>query len=413
MKRWIRLMAILCVLAFLGSCGVPGELSYSLEAAGEMFSPETWELEALSTPLYTDGAPAILWGREQLDEHTRNAYDRMSQAIAAYQEEPLQVAASAEEIKLILEAIRIDHPEYFWFDGKASFVTTSLAGMNLRTECTFTYNLDRTQVQLNHQAVRQYTAACLSAVEVSGAETDYDKILAVYRYLIEHTDYDLTDTDQSILGVMTRHSGTCAGYARAFQYLMSQLGIPCVLAMGEDADGAPHGWNMVQCEGEWYQMDVTWGDPLDENNAPGDGIQYTYCMITDEEMYRDHTLTGSLPMPECTGTRWHYFRREGLLFETWSAEAYQEAMASAAAQGTEWFSVRFTGEAAYQEACAALFEQEEIWDILRQSGAISPAEETVAYTRKDDQYEISVKLSPAEDTVSVVNEYTIEGSQPW
>ena len=415
MKRRIRLIALICILALLGGCGQLGELSYSLETVDEMFSPETQELAVLETqtPLYTDGAPAILWGREQLDEETQRAYDDMSAAIAAYQETPLVVNAGAEEIRMILDALRIDHPEYFWFDGKASFVSTTLAGVNIRTECTFEYNLTREEIQVAHQTVRQYTAACLSAVELSGAQSDYDKILAVYRYIIEHTDYDLSDPDQSILSVMIRHRGTCAGYSRTFQYLMSQLGIPCTLAMGEVSGGEAHGWNMVQCGGNWYQMDVTWGDPLDEYNNPGSTLQYTYCMLTDQEMYRDHTLTSLIPMPRCDSTEYHYFTRLGRLYADWSPAEYEAAMASAVENGETWFAVRFTNQEAYEAACADLFDLENIWTILRETGGADAFSESVSYTRQDAQYEISVKLEPPVFTESSVNEETYEGSEPW
>ena len=382
------------VLMLLGGCGLSDSVLRVSEGVGAIHGPGVQETAVLETssPLYTDAEPPVLWGRAQLTDREQAAYDLMSQAVAAYRETPLEVDADAEEIQLVLTAIRMDHPEYFWFDGQASFVTSTLAGVPIRTECSFSYSMDREEIREAHQKIRQYTAACLSTLEISGAASDYDRILGVYRYLIDHTDYISQETDQSILSVMERHQATCAGYARSFQYLMGQLGIPCTLAVGLDESGEPHGWNIVKCNGEWYQMDVTWGDPVGADGLPGSEIQYSYCLITDEEMYRDHTLTGEIPVPVCTATACNYFRREGLLFDAWDPAAYEAAMDEAVKRGQSWFSVRFLTGEAFDAAQNELFREETVWGMLQRAGTTDASATHVTYTCKELQREISVKL---------------------
>ena len=394
-KRPLCLFLSVCLLmTLLGGCGLSDSVLRLYEKTDALRGPDVRETAVLETrsPLYTDAEPPMLWGREQLSEKEQAVYDRMVAAVAAYRETPLEVDANAEELQVIMTAIRMDHPELFWFDGQASFVTSTLAGVPIRTECSFTYSLDRAEIQQAHQKIRQYTAACLSALELSGAASDYDRILGVYRYIIEHTDYSATEADQGILSVMDRHQATCAGYARSFQYLMGQLGIPCTLAMGLDESGESHGWNVVLCDGEWYQMDVTWGDPVGADGRPGNEIQYTYCLITDQEMYRDHTFTGEIPIPVCTATACNYFAREGLAFSSWSPDAYEYALARALERGASWFSVRYSDPAAFEAARHALFEEEAIWEMLRRTGAADGSATHVIYTCKELQREISVKL---------------------
>lgn len=392
MRAVSRLVCTIFICTLLSGC-VSVTKAQTAQSAVQVPTAQATEVvvEETAAPLYTDGSPAVLWGREQLTEHAQAAYDLMSQAIAGYQEDPVTVDADAQEVELILTALRIDHPEYFWFDGETSFVTTTYASAAVSTECTFTYTLDRAEIQAAHQQVRQYTAACLSSAALAQAESDYDKILAVYRYIIENTDYVLSETDQSILSAMSLHQATCAGYARTFQYLMNQLGIPCTLALGTDASGGAHGWNIVQCGGQWYQLDVTWGDPVTADGLPGDRTQYTYCLVTDQELYRDHTLTSDLPMPECTAVADNYFRRENLYFDTWDPDAVAEAMARSAE--SPWFDCRFSNQAAYQAAVTALFEEGQVVDLLDQSLGQDPDRTQVVYTQNDLFYEISVKLT--------------------
>lgn len=394
MKRFSRLISLTCILGILGGCGLSGEIRQHTDPVSAVQAAETQEPSVLEfqAPLFPDAAPAILWGRQQLPEQVQAAYDRMSEAIACRREAPLVVDADTGDISLILTALRIDHPEYFWFDGEASFVSTTLAGVNIRTECAFTYTMDLSEIQAAQQQIQQYTAACLSSPALTQAQTDYEKILGVYRYIIESTDYVLSETDQSILSVMGRNQATCAGYARAFQYLMGQLGIPCTLALGEGPSGESHGWNMVQCGGYWYQIDVTWGDPVDSDDQPGHSIQYTYCMVTDQEIYRDHTLVSEIPMPVCTDSTYNYFIQSGRQFNVWDAVAYEAAMAEAVRQGERWFSVRFADPDSYRAAASALFDQGQIWGVLTRCGISDRDPNRVVYTQNDTFYEISVQL---------------------
>ncbi len=386
MKRLTRLTILLYLFALLSGCGLSSlDVSQNGIQAGEVR-----DMLEFRAPIYTDAEPVLLWGRQQLSGSAQRAYDQLSEAIACHREDALEVDVDSTEIQQILTALRIDHPEYFWFDGEASFVTSTLAGVEYRTECTLSYTKSLEELQEAHQQVQQFTAACLSSPEVAGAQSDYDKILGVYRYIIEHTDYVLAETDQSIISVMGRQKATCAGYSRTFQYLMTQLGIPCTLALGEGEDGVPHGWNMVQCDGSWYQIDVTWGDPVDSGQNPGSGIQYTYCLVTDDEIYRDHTLVSEIPMPVCTSTADNYFIREGRYFETWDGAVYASAMAQAVNQGENWFSVRFSSLGSYEAAREALFGEGKIWDMLTDCGIASL--DHVTYTQNDQFYEISVQL---------------------
>ena len=59
--------------------------------------------------------------------------------------------------------------------------------------------------------------------------------------------------------------------------------------------GEAHAWNLVKCDGEYYYVDTTWGDPvfLQEENALetiGNEITYDYLCCSDDELLKTHTL---------------------------------------------------------------------------------------------------------------------------
>ena len=396
MKRKLTAVLLCASLALLTGCGLSDQFSIFRSSREETIAlpalhTETPEAPTFQTPLLQLPVEPMLWAREQLPENLRASYDALDAAIACHQEERIQVEAAPEEIQLVLTALSMDRPEYFWFDGQASYVTTtSLLGEQMAVELNYTMTLPEAQIAL--QQVESYAARCLAAPDVASAQTDYDKIIAVYRYIIEQTDYVLSEQDQSFLAVMTKGQGTCAGYARTFQYLMHRMNIPCTLALGCGEGGENHGWNVVYCDGGWYHIDVTWGDPVDASGAPGHSLEYTYCMLTDDEIFRTHTPDGDIPLPECSDVSCNYFRKSGLQLSQWDSVKYESLMRGALERGETWLTVRFDHAEDQAAALNALITNSGIMTILRNCGVEIP-QDGVTYSHNDIFYEISVKIS--------------------
>lgn len=391
MKRVIP--AVLLIAALLTGCAVPGlsAAQANLSAQDEFFAGNAQQTEQYR-PALLEPQQVCLWGRQQLEPELQTVYDQLAQAAACHDEEPVSVDADQEQVRLCLLALRTDHPEYFWFDGEGTYVTTSVPVLEDSTSVTLTYTMTEEDARAQLPQVERYVADCIASLD--GAENDYQKILGVYQYIIRQTDYVLDVQDQSIISVMTQHQGTCAGYAKTFQYLMNRLNIPCTLALGTGQNGENHGWNIVQCGGDWYQVDVTWGDPVDENGAPGTSLEYTYFMLTDEEMYRDHVLDSSLPVPICAATTYNYYRQAGLQLPGWDSVSYESLLRSAAAAGERWLNVRFDRREDYDAAIQTLITQGGILTIMDNCGLTVP-DSGITYSRNDTFLEFSVQLPAA------------------
>jgi hypothetical protein len=84
---------------------------------------------------------------------------------------------------------------------------------------------------------------------------------------------------------------------------MQKMGIPCAYVLGY-ALGGYHAWNIVQLDGEYYAMDVTWDDPL---GAAPNQFYYNYFNITDQEISSDHIRSDvSVQIPAALGTACSY-----------------------------------------------------------------------------------------------------------
>ena len=390
MKRTISAALLLTIL--LTGCSLPSFRAEQVAPSSEqddLYAAQTQQPAATYQPVLVQCKSPLLWGREQLEPELQTVDDLLDHAVACRSDEPVAVDATQDQVWLCLNALRTDHPEYFWFDGEGTYSTVSVPLLGDSTNVTLSYSLTLDEINALLPKISAYTADCLSSI--AGAGSDYEKILGVYRYLIRQTDYVLDVQDQSIVRLMTEHRATCAGYSKSFQYLMHQLNIPCALALGTGKGGESHGWNTVMCGGDWYQVDVTWGDPVDENGNPGSSLDYTYFMLTDEEMYRDHTPDSTLPLPQCTATTYNYYRQSGLQLPSWDSVSYESMLRNAAAQGDEWLTVRFDRREDYDTAIRALIDQGGIMTVLDNCGLTIP-DSGITYSRNDEFLEFSVQL---------------------
>jgi len=107
--------------------------------------------------------------------------------------------------------------------------------------------------------------------------TDSEKVTCLNDYLKTLLEYD-TASNAGILQTFSPHNGelkaACSSYARAFRFLCSEAGIPCI------AISTPtHTWNLVYADGEWLHVDVSANDLPVGNNIL---LERTLDFRTDE-----------------------------------------------------------------------------------------------------------------------------------
>lgn len=127
--------------------------------------------------------------------------------------------------------------------------------------------------------------------------SDFEKAKAIFDYMVMNIDYDydnyladtIPDASYTALGALKNKYAVCAGYAKAFKLLCELSGLECDYVTG--TAGGPHAWNQVKIDGKWYNVDVTWGDPVSKGKDFNDHTfnNYGYFLISDELMYKDHT----------------------------------------------------------------------------------------------------------------------------
>ncbi|MBH5319108.1 transglutaminase [Paenibacillus sp. GSMTC-2017] len=120
---------------------------------------------------------------------------------------------------------------------------------------------------------------------------DHEKVKAIHDWVVTNVQYDQTLTFYTAYDAVALGETVCQGYSLLGYKMLKEAGIPVLIAEGSVNTGE-HAWNMVQLDGNWYHLDLTWDDPV---GAEDSTIRYTYYLKTDEELRADHQWTRTYP----------------------------------------------------------------------------------------------------------------------
>lgn len=171
--------------------------------------------------------------------------------------------------------------------------------------------------------------------------SDYKKELAVHDYIVNNTRYEVselgifeTHSEHSVdpYGMLARGTSICKGYTTTFQLFMDMLEIPCISINAAANGGEAHAWNMVEINGHWYYVDVTWDDPVPD--VEGRPVQHKYLNVSREHMANRHEWNSSSD-PDTDSREDSYIAHELRTVE--SVEDIADLMAETLAKGSEDF----------------------------------------------------------------------------
>ena len=286
-----------------------------------------------------------------MDDSEKENYDRIQEAVAGEENSVVLDVMDQEELKRIFLSVYYDYPEYFWLEYYYSYKSTD-EGMEL----IFNYNCTGSEREKREAEIEQQAGAILAGLPAGAG--DYDKVKYVFETLVDMTKYELDAPDnQNIYSVFGNWTTVCAGYAKATKYLLDRAGVECFYVTGL-ADGEPHAWNIVQCDGQYYYVDTTWGDPLYQETQ-GEEMQkkvtaYEYLCCTGELLFRTHTPDEEFTLPECTDNSLEYYRMAGRYLESADQNAILEIMKKDIDNDEKQTEIQFSGGDALDQAVAQI-----------------------------------------------------------
>jgi len=142
--------------------------------------------------------------------------------------------------------------------------------------------------------------------------SDYEKELAIHDYLVKNCEYGVVEHSKDFAfnayGALVQKKAVCNGYAEAMALLLNCVEIENKIVTGW-GDDVLHAWNMVCIDGEWYQVDATWDDPLPDR---GNTASHMYFNVTDDIMDNEHTWDID-KFEVCDSTKYNYFEKNNTI----------------------------------------------------------------------------------------------------
>ncbi|MCR4694504.1 MAG: hypothetical protein K5773_04170 [Pseudobutyrivibrio sp.] len=219
--------------------------------------------------------------RSFLNNSQQQVYDQAYSYAMIRSQEKFKMASGQSEadLEMTMNALYNDHPELYWLDTSYNYAMTH-SGTCLYLQLCYNScpgdvnNYDQEYLEIISQIMTQ----------VNACTSDLDKERVIYDSICNLTNYNpASPFNQSAFSAIATGSSVCAGYSRAFQLLCTMAGIPCIYITGY-SKGQPHAWNIVQIDGRYYNVDVTWEDCVRESMAGS----YYFFNKTDAEFAKDH-----------------------------------------------------------------------------------------------------------------------------
>ena len=117
---------------------------------------------------------------------------------------------------------------------------------------------------------------------------DAEKVRQIYQFVYDTVEYDMVHRNNrkyhlktTAYAALVRKRAVCQGYSVLTYRLFREAGVNARVITGtlKDGEGTEHhAWNLVEIDGAWYNLDVTWNKMLESD---------AYYLKTDRSM-EDH-----------------------------------------------------------------------------------------------------------------------------
>lgn len=361
------LTAAVTLQPFSTSAGALGQIRSIAKSIISGEPKEVEELRQMEVAQSEEGHQEYYF--KQLTEEEQRVYRELLKGIRAREKEFYLTISDDDSIDRSYHAVLKDHPEIFWVHNREKIYKTTYSDSDY---CVFTPGYTYTDSEIDEiQTAMEQSFQEVRALIPEDAG-DYEKVRIVYTYVIDHTQYQTGEDDQSIAGVFWKKSAVCAGYAGAVQYLLERLDIPCIYVDGSTKGSTEgHAWDIVKIGQEYYYVDATNGDQPDFLN--GDAAQleehktiiYDYLCPFPEEYEKTYTPSEELTVPACTAKDLDFYVLNQGYFEDYSWQDIYDYCKMRLDNGAAVVRFKFGSQEAFSEACQELLDDGVVQNVAQ------------------------------------------------
>lgn len=306
---------------------------------------------------------------KQLNEEEQRVYRELLKGIRAREKDFYLTLSQDDSIDRCYHAVLKDHPEIFWVHNHEKIYKTTYSDSDY---CTFTPGYIYTESEISE--IQNAMEAGFQEVSslIPADASDYEKVRIVYTYVIDNTQYQASDDDQSIASVFWKKEAVCAGYAGAVQYLLERIGVPCIYVDGSTQGSTEgHAWNIVKLDGEYYYVDATNGDQPDFLNGNAAQLEehktiiYDYLCPFPEEYEKKYIRSEELTVPDCTAKDMNFYVLNQGCFDGYDWETIYDYCKMRLDNGAAVVRFKFSNQEAFAAACNELLDNGEVQNVAQ------------------------------------------------
>ncbi len=298
----------------------------------------------------------------QLSDNAQKVYDKLKESVLNGERKvKVNYHIKKDDFNQIAELLILHDPMTFNLKNIEATSVTSRS-VTFRMTYRYTYDSYKKMVASYEKKIDKILA------RLDDEMTTYSKIKIIHDSIINSAvydiDYKLSDT---IYGTLVKGRGKCDGYAKTFAYVCGKAGIRAVTVIGTDLnsnDESLHMWNKVYYNKKWYNVDVTWNDPVSEMK---DNRKYDFFMVSDKDISKTHMEDNlSFDVPAAKDNSKTYFK----VYNKY-AESFNEAkniinseLKKAVKSGKTYVTLQCSTDDVYENVCKYVMNVNKFCSVL-------------------------------------------------
>ena len=216
----------------------------------------------------------ITYNKELYDSN-KELCDRLAEGMTDFSE---QIYVGDFHIKdkatmrYIIKTVIRKHPELFYVDPTQYMLGSD--GTYIAVICPI-YLYD---TQTAQKMIDDFNAECDKYLEkIDSSMTEFEKAVVLHDELVLNCKY-VDDNDSLYVSAhesIVNGNANCQGYAEAYSYLLARAGVHSEIV---ESSAMYHLWNKVRVSGVYYNVDLTWDDPMPDKKGH---VSHKYFMLSD------------------------------------------------------------------------------------------------------------------------------------
>ncbi|MBQ9997196.1 MAG: S-layer homology domain-containing protein [Clostridia bacterium] len=158
-----------------------------------------------------------------------------------------------KDIGQVYSDVILASPELFYMDNTVTYFYNSREQV---TSVEFNYRMEPEERGAALQMYEREVDYIVSLVDPAMSEAE--KALFVHDYLLASYSYDTDVANFDALSLFRERSGVCQAYSLAYMAVLRELGMDAVMVTSDEMN---HAWNLVEVDGTWYHVDLSFDDP--------------------------------------------------------------------------------------------------------------------------------------------------------